>query len=47
MKKYYKNILNNYILECKGGADRHEIRGAFGYSYNYHLDYISVIKLKI
>ena len=46
MKKYYKNILNNYILECKGGADRHEIRGEFGYSYNYHLDYISVYKIE-
>ena len=47
MKKYYKNILNNYILECKGGADRHEIRGAFGFSYNDILEYISVYKIEL
>ena len=46
MKKEYKIILNDYILNSKGGADRHEIRGAFGYSYNYHLDYISVYKIE-
>lgn len=47
MKKEYKNILNDYILEHKGAADRHELRGGFGFSYNDILDYISVYKLEI
>ena len=46
MKKEYKNILNDYILNSKGAADRHYIRGAFAFSYNYILDYISVYKIE-
>lgn len=46
MKKEYKNILNDYIVEHKGAADRHELRGGFGYSYNDILDYISVYKIE-
>jgi len=46
MKKEYKNILEKYILNTKGGADRYHIRGGFAFSYNDILDYISVYKIE-
>lgn len=42
MLRNKKQILNDYINECKGKYDYHYVVGSYGMSYNMGLDYFSI-----
>ena len=47
MKKYYKDILNDYVNEVSGSYDFVDFRGQHALSYNYDLEYLSIYKIEV